>query len=57
MSDVLEDSVRQFAIVILNVVLNRSVKTDYVMLVVVVTLFVLTMRPASINNVEVSTMK
>lgn len=31
MSDVLEDSVRQFAIVILNVVLNKSVKTDCVM--------------------------
>jgi hypothetical protein len=31
MSGVLEDSVGRFAIVILNVVLNRSVKTDCVM--------------------------
>jgi hypothetical protein len=54
MSDVLEDSAGQFAIVILNVVLNRSVKTDCVMWAVVVIVCALTMNPASTNSAEVS---
>lgn len=57
MSGVLEDSVVQFAIVIPNVVLNRSVKTDYVMWAAVVTVYALTMNPASTNIAEVSTEK
>ena len=57
MSGVLEDSVVQFAIVIPNVVLNRSVKTDCVMWAAVVTVCALTMNPASTNSAEVSTAK
>jgi hypothetical protein len=57
MSGVLEDSVGQFAIVIPNVVPNRSVKTVCVMLVVVVIVCALTMNPASTNSAEVSKAK
>lgn len=53
MSGVLEDSVGQFAIVIPNVVPNRSVKTVCVMLVVVVIVCALTMNPASTNSAEI----
>jgi len=53
MSGVLEDSAGQFAIVIPNVVPNRSVKTDYVMWAAVVTVCALTMNPVSTNSVEI----
>jgi len=53
MNGVLEDSVVQFAIVIPNVVLNRSVKTDWVMWAAVVTVCALTMNPASTNSAKI----